>query len=198
MRLSVGAKLLGGFEFVVLMAIFLGVGGRSRLGTMNGPAIKLYNRDLGGLQDIAQARAAFDGYRLASAQSLAASSPAERSLQLSRQAAAEGAFAQALGPIQYAASSADSGTLSGQLATTWSQYKSLNDQATALANAGNTSDAAKISQTTARDREDAVSGLLGQLNDLRGRIATDQARQGVQTYERVRLLTVGLLVATLL
>src|SRR6266851_203528 len=198
MRLSVGAKLLGGFELVVLMAIVLGVVGMSSLAAMNELAIQLYNRDLVGLQDIAQARAAFDGYRLASAQSLAAPSPAERSLQLSRQAAAEAAFVQALGSIQSAADSADSGTLSGQLATTWSQYKSLSDQATALANAGNTSDAAKISQTTARDREDAVSGLIGQLNDLRGRIATDQARQGVQTYERVRILTVGLLVATLL
>src|SRR6266851_5539035 len=198
MRLSVGAKLLGGFEFVMLMAIVLGVFGMSNLAAMNELAIQLYNRDLVGLQDIAQARAAFDSYRLASAQSLAAPTPAERSLQLSRQAAAEAAFVQALGSIQSAADSADSGTLSGQLATTWSQYKSLSDQATALANAGNTSDAAKISQTTARDREDAVSGLIGQLNDLRGRIATDQARQGVQTYERVRILTVGLLVATLL
>jgi len=198
MRLSVGAKLLGGFEFVVLMAIVLGVVGMSSLAAMNELAVQLYNRDLVGLQDIAQARAAFDSYRLASAQSLAASTPAERSLQISRQAATEAAFVQALGAIQSAADTADSGTLSGQLATTWSQYKSLSDQVTALANAGNTSDAVKISQTTGRDREDAVGGLLGQLNDLRGRIATDQARQGVQTYERVRILTVGLLVATLL
>ena len=198
MRLSVGAKLLGGFEFVVLMAIVLGVVGMSSLAAMNELAVQLYNRDLVGLQDIAQARAAFDSYRLASAQSLAASTPAERSLQISRQAATEAAFVQALGAIQSAADTADSGTLSGQLATTWSQYKSLSDQVTALANAGNMSDAVKISQTTGRDREDAVGGLLGQLNDLRGRIATDQARQGVQTYERVRILTVGLLVATLL
>ena len=198
MRLSVGAKLLGGFEFVVLMAIVLGVVGMSSLAAMNELAVQLYNRDLVGLQDIAQARAAFDSYRLASAQSLAASTPAERSLQISRQAATEAAFVQALGAIQSAADTADSGTLSGQLATTWSQYKSMSDQVTALANAGNMSDAVKISQTTGRDREDAVGGLLGQLNDLRGRIATDQARQGVQTYERVRILTVGLLVATLL
>src|SRR5258708_5544929 len=198
MRLSVGAKLLGGFELVVLMAIVLGVVGMSSLAAMNELAIQLYNRDLVGLQDIAQARAAFDSYRLASAQSLAAPTPAERSLQLSRQAAAEAAFVAAVGSIQSAADSVDSGTLSGQLATTWSQYRSLGDQVTALANAGNTSDAVKISQTTGRDREDAVGGLLGQLNDRRGRIATDQARQGVQTYERVRILTVGLLVATLL
>src|SRR5437870_958847 len=178
MRLSVGAKLLGGFEFVVLMAIVLGVVGMSSLAAMNELAIQLYNRDLVGLQDIAQARAAFDGYRLASAQALAASTPAERSLQASRQASADAAFAQALTAIQSAADSADSGTLSGQLATTWSQYRSLSDQVTALANAGNTADAVKISQTSGRDREDAVGALLGQLNDLRGRIATDQARQG--------------------
>src|SRR5437588_10832360 len=174
MRLSVGAKLLGGFEFVVLMAFILGVVGMSSLAAMNELAIQLYNRDLIGRQDLAQARAALDSYRLANAQSLAASSPAERSLQLSHRAAAEAAFVQALGAIQSAADSADSGTLSGQLATTWSQYKSLSDQVTALANAGNTSDATKISQTAGRDREDAVGGLLGQLNDLRGRIATDQ------------------------
>src|SRR6267378_3290560 len=159
MHLSVGAKLLGGFEIVVLMAIVLGVVGMSSLAAMNELAVQLYNRDLVGLQDIAQARAAFDGYRLASAQSLAAPSPAERSLQLSRQAAAEAAFVQALGAIQSAADSADSGTLSGQLASTWSQYKSLNDQVTALANAGNTADAVKISQTSGRDREDAVGAL---------------------------------------
>jgi methyl-accepting chemotaxis protein len=198
MRLSVGAKLLGGFEFVILMAIVLGVVGMSSLAAMNELAIQLYNRDLVGLQDIAQARAAFDGYRLASARSLAASTPAERSLQLTRQASAEAAFVQAVAAIQSAADTADSGTLSGQLATTWSQYKSLSDQATALANAGNVSDAVKVTQTTGRDREDAVGGLLSQLNDLRGRVATDQARQGVQTYERVRILTVGLLIATLL
>ncbi len=198
MRLSVGAKLLGGFEFVVLMAIVLGVVGMSSLAAMNELAIQLYNRDLVGLQDIAQARAAFDGYRLASAQGLAASTPAERSLQASRQVSADAAFVQALGAIQSAADSADSGTLSGQLATTWSQYRSLSDQVTALSNAGNVSDAIKISQTTGRDREEAVGGLLGQLNDLRGRIATDQARQGMETYQRVRILTVGLLIATLL
>src|SRR6266851_2563648 len=198
MRLSVGAKLLGGFEFVVLMAIVLGVVGMSSLAAMNELAIQLYNRDLVGLQDIAQARAAFDGYRLASAQSLTAATPADRSLQLSRQASSEAAFGQALAAIQSAADTADSGTLSGQLATTWSQYKSVSDQVTALANGGNVSDAVKISQTSGRDREDAVGGLLGQLNDMRSRIATDQARQGVQTYERVRILTVGLLIATLL
>ncbi len=60
MRLSVGAKLLGGFEFVVLMAIVLGVVGMSSLAAMNELAVQLYNRDLVGLQDIAQARAAFD------------------------------------------------------------------------------------------------------------------------------------------
>src|SRR6266851_2661783 len=117
MRLSVGAKLLGGFELVVLMAIVLGVVGMSSLAAMNELAIQLYNRDLIGLQDIAQARAAFDSYRLASAQSLAASNPTERSLQASRQASADAAFAQALASIQSAADTADSGTLSGQLAT---------------------------------------------------------------------------------
>jgi methyl-accepting chemotaxis protein len=198
MRLSVGAKLLGGFEFVVLMAIVLGVVGMSSLAAMNELAIQLYNRDLVGLQDIAQARAAFDGYRLASAQALAASTPAERSLQASRQASADAAFVQALAAIQSAADTADSGTLSGQLATTWSQYKSLSDQVTVLANVGNVADAIKISQSTGRDREEAVGGLLGQLNDMRGRIATDQARQGMDTYQRVRILTVGLLIATLL
>src|SRR5947208_5762363 len=122
MRLSVGAKLLGGFECVVLMAIVLGVVGMSSLAAMNELAIQLYNRDLIGLQDIAQARAAFDSYRLASAQSLATLTPAERTVQASRRATAEAAFVQALGGIQSAADSADSGTLSGQLATTWNQY----------------------------------------------------------------------------
>src|SRR5438552_10254581 len=124
MRLSVGAKLLGGFEFVVLMAIVLGVVGMSSLAAMNELAIQLYNRDLIGLQDIAQARAAFDSYRLASAQALMASTPTERSLQVSRQAAGEAAFVQALGASQSAADSADSGSLSGQLSSTCSQYKS--------------------------------------------------------------------------
>src|SRR5216683_4427148 len=173
MRLSVGAKLLGGFEFVVLMAIVLGVVGMSSLAAMNELAIQLYNRDLIGLQDIGQARAAFDSYRLANAQALTASNPTERNLQASRQASAEAAFVQALAAIQSAADTADSGTLSGQLATTWNQYKSISDQVTATANAGNVADAIKISQTTGRDREEAVSGLLGQLNDMRGRIATD-------------------------
>src|SRR5712692_2526017 len=112
MRLSGGAKLLGGFEFVALMAIVLGVVGMSSLAAMNELAIQLYNRDLIGLQDIAQARAAFDSYRLASAQSLAASTPAARSLQASRRATAAAAFVQAPGAIQSAADSADSGTLS--------------------------------------------------------------------------------------
>ena len=49
MRLSVGAKLLGGFELVVLMAIVLGVVGMSSLAAMNELAIQLYNRDLVGL-----------------------------------------------------------------------------------------------------------------------------------------------------
>jgi methyl-accepting chemotaxis protein len=198
MRLSVGAKLLGGFEFVMLMAILLGVVGMSSLAAMNELATQLYNRDLVGLQDIGQARALFDTYRLAGAQSLAASDPTERSLQTARQHNAEVAFVQSLGAIQSAADTADSGTLSGQLATTWNQYKSLGDQVTAAANAGNTSDAVRIIQTTAREREEAVAGLLTQLTDMRGRTATDQARQGVQTYERVRTLTVWLLVATLI
>src|SRR6266568_8052185 len=198
MRLSVGAKLLGGFEFVMLMAILLGVVGMSSLAAMNELATQLYNRDLVGLQDIGQARALFDTYRLASAQSVAASDPTERTLQTARQHNAEVAFTQSLGAIQSAADTADSGALSGQLATTWSQYKSLGDQITAAANAGYTSAAVLIILTTAREREEAVDGLLTQLTDLRGRSATDQARQGAQTYERVRILTVGLLIATLI
>jgi methyl-accepting chemotaxis protein len=95
MRLSVGAKLLGGFEFVVLMAILLGVVGMSSLAAMNDLATQLYNRDLVGLQDIGQARAIFDSYRLAGAQSLAAASdPTERTLQAGRQRSAEAAFGQ--------------------------------------------------------------------------------------------------------
>src|SRR5260370_38480300 len=90
MRLSVGAKLLGGFELVVLMAIVLGVVGMSNLAAMNELAIQLYNRDLVGLQDIAQARAAFDSYRLAGAQLPAASRPTERRLQGGGRLRAEG------------------------------------------------------------------------------------------------------------
>jgi methyl-accepting chemotaxis protein len=197
MRLSVGAKLLGGFEFVMLMAIVLGVVGMSSLAAMNELATQLYNRDLLGLHDISQARAAFDSYRLASAQSLAASDPTERNLQAGRQRSAETAFGQALAPIQSAADTADSRALAGQLETAWNQYKSSNDQVAAAAKTGNSSEALRISQTTAREREEAVGGLLGQLNDRRGRTATDQARQGAQTYERVRTQTVGLLIATL-
>src|SRR5438132_4727109 len=113
MRLSVGAKLLGGFECVVLMAIVLGVVGMSSLAAMNELAIQLYNRDLVGLQDIAQARAAFDGYRLASAQGLAAATPAGRSLQASRQVSANAAFVKALAAIKSTAYNADIGTLTG-------------------------------------------------------------------------------------
>src|ERR1700738_3489678 len=156
MRLSVGAKLLGGFEFVMLMAIVLGVVGMSSLAAMNDLATQLYNRDLIGLHDLGQARAAFDSYRLAGAQSLAASDATERNLQSARQRSAEVSFAQALAAIQGAADTPDSGMLSGQLATTWNQFKSLSDQITAAANAGNSADAVRISQTTARDREEAV------------------------------------------
>src|SRR6266852_5219239 len=102
MRLSVGAKLLGGFEFVMLMAIVLGVVGMSSLASMNELATQLYNRDLIGLHDIAQARAAFDLYRLAAAQSLAAPDQTERTLQAGRQRSAEAAFVQALGAIRAA------------------------------------------------------------------------------------------------
>src|SRR2546423_13793314 len=102
MRLSVGAKLLGGFEFVMLMAILLGVVGMSSLAAMNELATQLYNRDLIGLHDIGAARAAFDGYRLAATQSVAASGPTERSLQASRQRTAEAGFGQALVALQSA------------------------------------------------------------------------------------------------
>src|ERR1700731_3602870 len=102
MRLSVGAKLLGGFEFVMLMAIVLGVVGMSSLAAMNDLATQLYNRDLVGLHDISQARAAFDSYRLASARSLTAADPTELSLQSGRQQSAEAAFGRALTAIQSA------------------------------------------------------------------------------------------------
>src|ERR1700732_3044800 len=102
MRLSVGAKLLGGFEFVMLMAIVLGVVGMSSLGAMNELATQLYNRDLVGLHDVGLASAAFDSYRLASAQSLSAADPTEKSLQAARQQGAEAAFGRALVAIQSA------------------------------------------------------------------------------------------------
>jgi methyl-accepting chemotaxis protein len=197
MRLSVGAKLLGGFEFVMLMSIVLGVVGMSNLAAMNELAIQLYNRDLVGVQNIGQTRAAFDSYRLASAQSLAAADPTERNLQAGRQRSAESAFGQGLAAIQSAADAADSRTLASQLEMTWNQYKSLSDQVTAAANAGNVSDALRINQTTAREREEAVSGVLGQLVELRGHSATDQARQGAQAYERIRTVTMGLIIFTL-
>lgn len=198
MRLSVGAKLLGGFEFVMLMAIVLGVVGMSSLAAMNDLATQLYNRDLIGLHDIGQASAAFDNYRLAAAQSLAATNPTERDLQAGRQQSAQAAFGRALSAIESAPDTADSRTLSGQLDATWNQYILSSDQITAAANAGNVPEALRISQTTGRDREDAVGGLLGQLDQLRGRTATDQALQGAQTYERVRALSMGLLIFTLI
>src|SRR5579859_690110 len=197
MRLSVGAKLLGGFEFVMLMAIILGVAGMSSLAAMNDLTTQLYNRDIVGLHDIGLANAAFDSYRLAGAQSLAAADPTERSLQAGRRSTAEAAFGQALAAIQAAPDTADSRTLAGQLDTTWNQYRTSSDQMAAAANAGNVSEALRISQTTARAGEEAVGGLLGQLDQLRGRSATEQARQGAQTYERVRTLSMGLLIFTL-
>src|ERR1700730_4364193 len=119
MRLSVGAKLLGGFEFVMLMAIVLGVVGMSSLAAMNELATQLYNRDLVGLHDISVARAAFDSYRLAGGQTLGASDPTERSLQAGRQRSAETTFVQALASIQSAAEGGDTRTLSAQLETAW-------------------------------------------------------------------------------
>src|ERR1700730_17606730 len=102
MRLSVGAKLLGGFEFVMFMAIVLGVVGMSSLAAMNDLATQLYNRDLVGLHDIGQASVAFDSYRLAGAQSLSATDPTEKNLQAARQQSAEAAFGRALAAIQSA------------------------------------------------------------------------------------------------
>jgi methyl-accepting chemotaxis protein len=197
MRLSVGAKLLGGFEVVMLMAIALGVFSMSNLAAMNDLATQMYNRDLIGMHDISQARTAFDGYRLATAQYLATSEQTERNLQAGRRRDAEAAFGQALTSIEAGADSADGRAVSSQLSSAWSQYRSVANQAIAATDAGNAADALRISQTTAREREDVVGGVLGQLNDIRGRIATDQARQGALTYERVRTFTVGLLILTL-
>src|SRR5579859_587428 len=197
MRLSVGAKLLGGFEFVMFMAIVLGVVGMSSLAAMNELATQLYSRDLVGLHDIAQASAAFDSYRLAGAQSLSAPDPVERSLQATRKQAAEAAFGRAIAAIQSAPDTADSRSLSAQLDATWTQYRTLSEQVTALADAGNIPEALRVSQTTVRDREQAIDGLLGQLDQMRGGTATEQARQGVQTYDRVRAVSMGLLIFTL-
>jgi methyl-accepting chemotaxis protein len=199
MRISVGAKLLGGFEFVMLMAIALGVFGMSNLAAMNELATQIYNRDLIGLHDIAATRAAFDSYRLASALAVSAPDQTELNLQLSRRREAEAAFGQGLAAIESAAAdTADGRALSGQLSAAWRLYRSASDQVLAANNgAANRADTPKIGQLTVREREDAVNGLLGQLSDWRGRIATEQARQGALNYERVRNVTAGLIVATL-
>jgi methyl-accepting chemotaxis protein len=198
MRISVGAKLLGGFEFVMLMAIALGVFGMSNLAAMNELATQIYNRDLIGLHDIAATRAAFDSYRLASALALSAPDQTELNLQVSRRRDAEAAFGQGLAAIESAAAdTADGRALSGQLSAAWRLYRSASDQVLAASGAANRADTPRISQTTVREREDAVNGLLGQLSDWRGRIATEQARQGALNYERVRTVTAGLIVATL-
>jgi methyl-accepting chemotaxis protein len=198
MRISVGAKLLGGFEFVMLMAIALGVLAMSNLAAMNDIVVQLYNRDFIGVHDVDRAGAAFSAHRLATVQFLAASDTAERSLQAGRRRDAAAAFDQALAAIDSTADAADARALTGQLNASWNQYRVLSDQAIAASEAGNAAQATRITQTTAREREEAVGGLLGQLSDWRANMATDQASLAAQTYQRVRNVTAGMLVFTLL
>lgn len=198
MRGSVGAKVLGGFGVVIALTALVGIVATFQLGTMNNLTGRMYNNELVAVQQVDQAQAALDAFRLATLQGLVASDAGQRDQDFNRRRDAETAFGQALTRLDSAVYRPEGRGLLTQIQAAWNAYRPLSDQVVAAAMAGNTADAIRISQTTARDRELAVGSLLTQLSDWKNRLAADEAREAEQTYQGVRAFAVGLLVVAVL
>jgi len=198
MRASVGVKLLSGFGLVIVLTAVLGAVALVNLAVMNELTARLYSKELVAIQDIGHAQAALDNYRLATVETLVASDAAERNRLATRRRDAEAAFRQELVAIQGNLYTADGRNLYSQIDTTWSQYRALSDKVMDAATAGNSTEAVRLSQTTARQGEEQVSAALSQLSEWKSRLAADEARQAEQTYESVRNLTLALLMLALL
>jgi methyl-accepting chemotaxis protein len=192
MRLSVGAKVLGGFGLVIgLLMIACGIA-LYNLAVLSGLTERMYEHELGIIRDIGELRSAVDSHRLATLQVPDANEAAERDTLSNSIRNSEATITRKIGELRAEVERNDARALVNQLEAAWTSYKMANDQMLAAIGAGNIDEALRLQRTTTRDRRAPLTGTLDQLLTLQDQAAAESAQAAVQTYQTVRNVTLGI------
>ncbi|MBI3977189.1 MAG: methyl-accepting chemotaxis protein [Chloroflexi bacterium] len=193
MRISVGAKLLGGLGLVLLLYAVVGVLAIANLAFLSELAARMYAVEVKTAEFGDDARIAAARFRTRTILAVTATDAAERASDLAARQEWETAFKKALGQLQPLVSNAEGRSLLNQVEAAWGQYKPLSDQAVAAAQAGNAAEANRLIQTTLRERYRAVDDLLDRFTQFQSASAAEAAADAARTYEQARNLTIALL-----
>jgi signal transduction histidine kinase len=135
-------------------------------------------------------------YRTAEADSLLAASPAELAEALNNIQLLDQAVLRAEAGYERIHHGIEETELYRQFSTTWSAYKLLAEQVTALRAAGRNSEAATLYQTRSRTTYDAASDQLGRLTDYNVLRAAQASERSVLAFRQARWLMGGALLAS--
>ena len=192
MRLTVGAKLLGGMAAVIALTAALGASALYSLAVVNDLTTKMSGVELAAVRHLGRAEAAVTSHRLGTVQLIATPDALERERQATRRREAEPAFRDALTELEPLIYRTEGRRLLSQIQSAWADYKTVSDQVAAAA-AVDTAEAERLSRTTARERHQALSGLLDQLAEWKDGLAAEEARAAARTYEQSRNASLVLL-----
>ncbi len=198
MRLSVGAKLLGGFGLVIgLLMIACGLAVYN-LAVLSELTERMYRHDLTIIRNLGELRSGVDSHRLATVQLADTTDATERETLTNGIRNAEATVARELAEIRSLVERPEARTLTSQFEPAWTSYKAANDQLLAAAAAGNDAEANRLRLTTTRERRTAMAGLLDQLVVLEDQVAAESAQAATQTFVAARNTTVGLFILAVL
>jgi two-component system OmpR family sensor kinase len=138
-------------------------------------------------------------YRTAEADTLLASTPAELSESLHDIQVLDQAVLRAQRSYEAIPHGVEEADLYRQFKATWTIYKSLASEVTALTSSGHATEAAALYRSKSRTTYDAASDLLGRLTDHNVAEAARASERSVRAYERARwLMAAALAMAALM
>jgi methyl-accepting chemotaxis protein len=194
MRLSVGAKVLGGFGLVIILVMIAAGIALYNLAVLSELTARMYRHDLAIIRNLGELRSGVDSHRLATIQLPDARDSAERETLTNGVRNAEATVTREVSELRAVIERNEAKALLSQFEAAWASYKTANDQMLAAAAAGNGAEFDRLRLTTTRERRTAMTGLLDQLLTFEDQVAADSAQSAAETYLNVRNATIGLFV----
>lgn len=192
MRLSVGAKVLGGFGLVIFLLMIAGGIALYNLAVLSELTQRMYRHDLTIIRNLGELGTAVNNHRLASIQLADAADAAERDTLTNGVRNSEANVTQNVAELRAVIERSEAKAMMNQFESAWASYKTANDQMLAAIAAGNAAEADRLRRTTTRDRRAPMTSVLDQLVSFEDQVAADSAESAGQTYQAVRNATIGL------
>jgi two-component system, OmpR family, sensor kinase len=176
------------FSVMFATILLLGVASGWSLGHSNEVATDVRNRWLPDIRFLGDLNNFTSDYRTAEANSLLAANASELARSLHEIQVLDQEVKRAKQGYEQLRHGKEETDLYQQFSATWTRYKALADQVTALSSEGRIRDAAVIYRIESRTTYDAASDLLGKLTDYNVVLAGKASERSAAAYDQARWL----------